>query len=154
MPQLRTFGRCVVTGDVTPDRAEFAAAFPRHGLADADHDPGCNRHRPHFGGCVGVSPMVRIYDGPDPDRNRLLAVVPAGQSISLDYVGTIYCVWDPDTTRPTRTEVRNERGNFEGFEPRECGEHDSTGDRAWCVHCEEWCHPDRPCVRCAVLPVL
>lgn len=39
-------------------------------------------------------------------------------------------------------EVRDEKGSFEGFEPRECGEHRTVGShRAWCYTCHEWCYP-------------
>ncbi len=49
-------------------------------------------------------------------------------------------------------EVRDNRGNFEGFEPRECGEHRTVGDyRAWCFDCGEWCYPSDPCVRCEIV---
>jgi len=52
------------------------------------------------------------------------------------------------------TEVRDARGYFEGFDPRECGEHRTVGTyRAWCHDCAEWCYPSSPCVRCE-LPVL
>lgn len=33
--------------------------------------------------------------------------------------------------------------NFEGHQPRECGEHRTVGShRAWCYDCTEWCYPD------------
>lgn len=33
--------------------------------------------------------------------------------------------------------------NFEGHEPRGCGEHRTAGaHRAWCYDCSEWCYPD------------
>lgn len=39
--------------------------------------------------------------------------------------------------------------NFEGHEPRDCGEHRTVGPhRAWCFSCSEWCYPKSPCVRC------
>lgn len=37
---------------------------------------------------------------------------------------------------------------FEGHEGRECGDHDSTGRRAWCSWCTEWCYPHAPCKGC------
>jgi len=44
--------------------------------------------------------------------------------------------------------------NFEGHEPRECGEHRTVGShRAWCYDCGEWCYPQSPCARCE-LPAL
>ena len=49
-------------------------------------------------------------------------------------------------------EVRDARGYFEGFQPRECGEHRTVGDyRAWCHACGEWCYPSSPCVRCEIV---
>jgi hypothetical protein len=46
----------------------------------------------------------------------------------------------------------DERGYFVGHEPRECGEHRTVGTyRAWCYDCQEWCYPDSPCVRCAIV---
>jgi hypothetical protein len=46
-------------------------------------------------------------------------------------------------------EVRDERGNFEGFEGRECGDHRTVGDyRAWCFDCVTWCYPEAPCPGC------
>lgn len=38
--------------------------------------------------------------------------------------------------------------NFEGHEKRECGEHRTTGDRAWCSECSEWCSRGAPCKGC------
>ena len=33
--------------------------------------------------------------------------------------------------------------NFEGHQPRECGDHRTVGPhRAWCYDCTEWCYPD------------
>ncbi|MHB1762648.1 MAG: hypothetical protein ACYCS4_07915 [Acidimicrobiales bacterium] len=29
------------------------------------------------------------------------------------------------------------------------GEHRTTGQRAWCFECGEWCYPEQPCVCCA-----
>lgn len=52
------------------------------------------------------------------------------------------------------TEVRDTRGHFEGFEPRECRDHRTVGTyRAWCHDCAEWCYPSSPCARCE-LPML
>lgn len=39
--------------------------------------------------------------------------------------------------------------NFEGHEPRYCGEHRTVGPhRAWCWQCTEWCYPEQLCARC------
>lgn len=43
--------------------------------------------------------------------------------------------------------------DFTGHTNRECGLHRTTGERAWCFDCSEWCYPSEPCVRCA-LPAL
>lgn len=49
-------------------------------------------------------------------------------------------------------ELRDDRGHFLGFEPRECGEHRTVGThRAWCYDCGEWCYPSSPCVRCEIV---
>lgn len=46
-------------------------------------------------------------------------------------------------------EIRDSRGNFEGFTGRECGDHRTVGDyRAWCHDCTEWCYPNIPCLGC------
>jgi hypothetical protein len=42
---------------------------------------------------------------------------------------------------------------FEGHDGRECGEHRTTGHRAWCFECSEWCYPNIPCRGCE-LPAL
>jgi hypothetical protein len=45
--------------------------------------------------------------------------------------------------------------NFEGHNPRECGEHRTVGEhRAWCHECAEWCYPGDGCKGCrlAALP--
>lgn len=48
-----------------------------------------------------------------------------------------------------QTEVRDERGHFLGFQPRDCGEHRTVGEhRAWCHDCREWCYPHDGCTRC------
>jgi hypothetical protein len=39
---------------------------------------------------------------------------------------------------------------FAGHEPRECGEHRTTGERAWCYSCSEWCYPEAGCKGCHV----
>lgn len=31
---------------------------------------------------------------------------------------------------------------FRGHEDRICGEHHTTGARAWCFSCTTWCYPD------------
>jgi len=51
---------------------------------------------------------------------------------------------------PSREPVphRDEHGYLDGWVPRECGEHRTTGDRAWCFDCSEWCSTASPCVRC------
>jgi len=47
--------------------------------------------------------------------------------------------------------MANLASNFEGHDPRECGEHRTVGPhRAWCYDCGEWCYPNSPCVRCEV----
>lgn len=44
------------------------------------------------------------------------------------------------------------KGNFEGYQPRSCGEHRTVGShRAWCFDCSEWCYPGDPCVRCQLI---
>jgi hypothetical protein len=43
--------------------------------------------------------------------------------------------------------------NFEGHPDRECGEHRTTGTRAWCFACSEWCYDTVPCKGCE-LPML
>ncbi|MGV0949347.1 MAG: hypothetical protein ACOYB3_01655, partial [Azonexus sp.] len=41
---------------------------------------------------------------------------------------------------------------FEGFEPRECGEHRTVGSyRAWCFDDTEWCYPTTPCRGCEIV---
>lgn len=36
-------------------------------------------------------------------------------------------------------------GCFEGYEPRECGDHRTVGEhRAWCFDCRMWCYPGSP----------
>jgi hypothetical protein len=42
---------------------------------------------------------------------------------------------------------------WRGIEPRECGEHRTTGHRAWCFDCSEWCYEAAPCKGCQI-PVL
>ena len=38
--------------------------------------------------------------------------------------------------------------DFEGHVGRECGEHRTTGVRAWCFDCTQWCYPWQPCSGC------
>lgn len=38
--------------------------------------------------------------------------------------------------------------DWEGFQNRECGDHRTTGFRAWCSDCSEWCYPEIPCKGC------
>jgi uncharacterized C2H2 Zn-finger protein len=45
-------------------------------------------------------------------------------------------------------ELKDESDNFEGLTDRECGEHRTTGPRAWCHDCTEWCYPEQPCRGC------
>lgn len=37
---------------------------------------------------------------------------------------------------------------FAGHDGRECGEHRTTGGRAWCFTDQEWCYPEIPCRGC------
>lgn len=46
------------------------------------------------------------------------------------------------------TAVYDSETRFLGHEPNEGCEHRSTGGRAWCLSCTEWCYPAAPCVRC------
>lgn len=48
-----------------------------------------------------------------------------------------------------RARLMSDDSNFEGHDPRECGEHRTVGPhRAWCYDCREWCYPDSPCKGC------
>lgn len=38
--------------------------------------------------------------------------------------------------------------DFTGHDGRECGEHRTTGQRAWCFCCTAWCSPEQPCAGC------
>jgi hypothetical protein len=44
--------------------------------------------------------------------------------------------------------VRDDSGNFEGFQPGCPGEHRTVGERAWCSACTCWCYPDEGCTAC------
>jgi hypothetical protein len=47
------------------------------------------------------------------------------------------------------TALFDAEGNFEGFEPRACGEHRTVGPhRAWCFTDRCWCYPDDLCPGC------
>jgi hypothetical protein len=48
------------------------------------------------------------------------------------------------------TVERTPSGAFVGHRPRKCGPHTSTGARAWCGDCAEWCYPSIPCGGCAL----
>lgn len=39
--------------------------------------------------------------------------------------------------------------DWEGRPRRNCDQHRTTGHRAWCYTCTEWCYPTRPCQGCA-----
>lgn len=54
----------------------------------------------------------------------------------------------PETPEMEPVPTRDESDYFCGWWPRECGEHRTTGDRAWCYACAEWCSTASPCVRC------
>lgn len=38
--------------------------------------------------------------------------------------------------------------DWEGNPDRNCGEHRTTGARAWCFDCSEWCYPNILCHGC------
>lgn len=60
----------------------------------------------------------------------------------------------PDEEDEGVSEDRTEPAEaFEGLPDRECGEHRTTGPRAWCFACTEWCYPEEPCKGCE-LPTL
>lgn len=40
--------------------------------------------------------------------------------------------------------------NWEGVSGSSC-EHRTTGERAWCSTCQEWCYPHSPCIRCGAI---
>lgn len=52
-----------------------------------------------------------------------------------------------EANRPGRPEC-DDLGNYTGMADRQCGDHRTTGQRAWCHDCSEWCYPTSPCVRC------
>lgn len=43
--------------------------------------------------------------------------------------------------------------NWEGAAENECGEHRTTGGRAWCFACQEWCYRSLPCRGCELPPL-
>lgn len=43
--------------------------------------------------------------------------------------------------------------DWEGHDVRECNEHRTVGQRAWCFDCSEWCSVYAPCKGCE-LPIL
>src|SRR5690606_15626739 len=57
---------------------------------------------------------------------------------------------DPMSPLPA-PEPRPER--LAGPDGRDCGEHRTTGPRAWCPTCQEWCYPGILCRGCE-LPLL
>lgn len=46
------------------------------------------------------------------------------------------------------TEPRVSEPMWGGVTDRECDEHRTTGQRAWCFDCREWCYPATPCRGC------
>jgi hypothetical protein len=38
--------------------------------------------------------------------------------------------------------------DWEGAADRTCGRHRTTGTRAWCYDCGQWCRPKRLCPGC------
>lgn len=42
---------------------------------------------------------------------------------------------------------------WDGYQPRDCGEHRTTGGRAWCFDCQEWCYLEGPCRGCEIEPL-
>lgn len=60
----------------------------------------------------------------------------------------------PSVPQPSPTAGSNDgEERFEGHDSRECGEHRTTGPRAWCSNCQEWCYPGILCRGCE-LPLL
>lgn len=41
-----------------------------------------------------------------------------------------------------------ESSKFDGHPDRFCGDHRTTGERAWCSDCGEWCYQTAPCTGC------
>jgi hypothetical protein len=51
--------------------------------------------------------------------------------------------------------VYDAAGNFQGHDPRPCGEHRTVGEhRAWCFQCREWCYLDEGCLGCRTVILL
>lgn len=44
--------------------------------------------------------------------------------------------------------MSDEKSSFAGHPARACGEHRTTGERAWCHDCAEWCYPSTGCRGC------
>ena len=40
--------------------------------------------------------------------------------------------------------------DFKGLPERVCGDHFTTGQRAWCFDDSEWCFPNAPCRGCEI----
>src|SRR5262245_27531852 len=43
---------------------------------------------------------------------------------------------------------RSKSESWMGRAERTCGEHHSTGSRAWCLDDQTWCYPSAPCSGC------
>ena len=54
---------------------------------------------------------------------------------------------EPDECPPVEV-TPDAEADFEGHPDRECGLHRTTGGRAWCFTCSEWCYPSQPCAGC------
>ena len=51
-------------------------------------------------------------------------------------------------TETAKKSAGEQKDNWEGYAERECGDHRTTGRRAWCFNCSEWCYPQFPCKGC------
>lgn len=130
-----------------------------------EQSPDCHHH-PDLGPESGHTFRVSVES-----RGSYAVAGVEGHTDAEDFSGPVMTVevraWDlPEAVRRAsnyplsvwfapelvQSPVRDERGCWMGYEPRECGEHRTTGEqRAWCYDCGEWCSESGPCVRCEVV---
>lgn len=76
-----------------------------------------------------------------------------GPIVTVEWRGDIAYCTAPECGRTSADEAAGDLWTGSTEPARECGEHRTTGQRAWCHDCGEWCYPDALCARCE-LPAL
>jgi hypothetical protein len=125
--------------------AQSTPASPRcghHGteLRVPDVDAAGTAHSPTGTFCPTCFP--ELFTASPPGNGHWESLLDRDKSQAWESLPTA-----PDLV-PQRASSDDPVTGWVGATERECGDHRTTGARAWCFECTEWCYPEIPCRGC------